>query len=418
MVKRQAKAIDERWWVTHCMEALCQKAGFSDPRQMVQRDLSFLCDEIDAKTGVLISLSTIKRLINGQFSRLPQVATLNALAATLGYPNWQAFKADTAPTPTPRRRVSLKSLVLPGVAVLLILTAVAGLSLRKHPLRNIEKAQFSAVKTTRNDIPNTVIFKYDVDDVGADSFFIQQSWDRHRRVRIYKHQYTLTDVYYEPGYHMAKLIANDQIIKTFDVSIPTDKWVFYAKKNLSAIPQYINAAGAKDGALQMLKGEVVDSHVDIGLDNEYIQAYFPSRISAGSDNFVLTCRVRVNLLKNEACPDLMCEVYCQRYFMYFIGASVGCAGEMNAQFGENALSGRTNDLRGLGADFRNWTNIEWIVKDRKVHIRMNGKEVFTTAYQKTCGLITGLGFASNGLCQVDSVSLRTLDGLDVYHNDF
>ncbi|MEI9809516.1 MAG: hypothetical protein WDO16_17520 [Bacteroidota bacterium] len=41
----------------------------------------------------------------------------------------------------------------------------------------------------------------------ADSFFIQQSWDKNRRVKIDKHSHTLTDIYYEPGYHIAKLIA-------------------------------------------------------------------------------------------------------------------------------------------------------------------------------------------------------------------
>ena len=72
------------------------------------------------------------------------------------------------------------------------------------------------------------MFHYNIDDVKADSFFIQQSWDVNRRVRIFKNNYTLTDIYYEPGYHMAKLIANDSIIQTVDVSIPSDGWFLFA----------------------------------------------------------------------------------------------------------------------------------------------------------------------------------------------
>jgi len=67
---------------------------------MRQRDFEYLCTRIEESSGILISLSTIKRILNGQYNRLPQVATLNAIAVNLGYDNWQAFKAaKQAPTP-------------------------------------------------------------------------------------------------------------------------------------------------------------------------------------------------------------------------------------------------------------------------------------------------------------------------------
>ena len=84
--------ITEQEWVRICMKELCRKAGFADCHNLVQRELEFVCDSIESKTGVLISLSTIKRLLNGQFSRQPQIATLNAISMFLGYQNWQDFK--------------------------------------------------------------------------------------------------------------------------------------------------------------------------------------------------------------------------------------------------------------------------------------------------------------------------------------
>ncbi len=120
---------------------------------------------------------------------------------------------------------------------------------RPQPM-DLKKAQFSMNKTTRNDLPNTVVFNYNIDDVNADSFFIQQSWDKDRRVRIDKKNHTLTDIYYEPGYHVAKLIANDSVIRTIDVSIPTDKWFYYARERKPAsIPEYVSCAGFKQGAV-------------------------------------------------------------------------------------------------------------------------------------------------------------------------
>ena len=96
-----AKPVNERDLVLLCMSDLCKSAGFADTSQLVQRDLEFLCDSIDSKTGVLISLSTMRRLLNGQFARLPQVATLNAMATYIGYQNWQDFKCKKIAAETP-----------------------------------------------------------------------------------------------------------------------------------------------------------------------------------------------------------------------------------------------------------------------------------------------------------------------------
>jgi hypothetical protein len=447
-----SNSLSDHEWVKICMAELCKRAGFPDAEKLVQRDLNFLSDWIESRTGVLISLSTIKRLLNGQFSRLPQIATLDALARCIGYQNWQAFRMDKATGAMPsgatdtailsgpsdaaipatcvaaRQPTRFKSpllfnarfLLIAGILLLAALGLLAVIRVRKPGVLHADTAQFSFVKVTRNDLPNTVIFKYNIDDVNADSFFIQQSWDRNRRVKIYKKNYTLTDIYYEPGYHTAKLIANNQIIKTLPVSIPTDRWLFYVKERAPlSQPHYILPAKSSiDGSMQMTEDDLANNKIDRQKDNEYLQVYFPTAITYSSDNFTLTCRIKVNECRNTSCPFLMTEIFCQQYFMYFQNTLKGCTGGLNAQFGDNVLSGRTHDLSTLGTDVRTWQNLDMEVKNKKVSIRINHVEVFSTAYEKTCGLITGLGFISNGLCAVDSVSLRGLDGKDIYSNNF
>jgi hypothetical protein len=290
----------------------------------------------------------------------------------------------------------------------------------KSQIGNAANAKFSATKVTGNDIPNTVVFRYNVDSVKADSFFIQQSWDRNRRVRVYKHHYTLTDIYYEPGYHTAKLIANDQIIKTQPVSIPTDRWFFYANEGFAkGRPEYIYPKDDfKNGALMLTKDDLEKSRIDIQKENIFSSVYFPSRIENGSDNFVLKFRIKVNMLKNKSCPFFMSEVFCQKHFMYFVSTLKGCTSESALQYGENFLSGKSNDLSALGSDVTAWQNVAVTVKNKKVDIKINGIDAFSTSYHQSCGLITGLGFISNGLCAVDFVDLKTIDGKTIYQNDF
>jgi len=411
------------------MAELCTKAGFLTADDLVQRELLLLCDSVEAKTGVLISLSTVKRLLNGQFSRIPQVATLNAIAVSAGYQSWQDFKfnksgqlnAVAAPGKDAARSknsTQAKRKYVMGAVVLILLAIVlmALLNWRKTGPGDIGKAHFSALKVTGNDIPNTVVFKYNVDSVAADSFFIQQSWDKNRRVRVYKNNYTLTDIYYEPGYHVAKLMANDKVIKKIAVSIPTDKWVFYAKERLpKSIPKYINPAiPLRNGCPAITPQDVLNSFVDVKTDNLYSEAYFPSKFENSSDNFVMRFRIRVKALKNVPCPYLMSEVFCQYYFMYFTNTSKGCASYLLAQFGEKNLNGRSADLSALGVDLSNWQDMEFRVKDKKISISINGAQVFSSVYHQSCGKITGLGFTSNGLCELQSVELKTLEGKVIY----
>src|SRR5271155_5653785 len=96
--KMASKAAGDREMVGICMGAICKKMGMADPASLIQRDLKFLSERIEARTEVLISMSTIRRLLNGQFSRIPQVATLDAIARFLDYANWQDFKTAAQST--------------------------------------------------------------------------------------------------------------------------------------------------------------------------------------------------------------------------------------------------------------------------------------------------------------------------------
>ncbi len=445
-----AKPVNERELVLLCMSELCRSAGFADTSQLVQRDLEFLCDSIDSKTGVLISLSTMRRLMNGQFARLPQVATLNAMATYIGYQNWQDFKckkiaADTPDAPAvtaapllesvpsvpsePVKPATTKSIypktsyakyvVAGGILLLLAGGLLAMFSSRKPDVTNFDKATFTINKATKSDLPNTVIFNYNIDDVNADSFFIQQSWDRNRRVRIKKGSHTLTDIYYEPGYHVAKLIANDQIIKTIDVSIPTDRWFFYSKEKLtSSYPKYIHSNGIQHGSMLLTKEDIINAKVDYTKENIYVQVYSPTEIKYSSDNYRVKFRCRVNDLNNNPCPNLMFEVMVQRYFAFFTATPKGCSSELTAEFGEKFVSGKEKDLTSFGIDVRNWQNVELTVQNKTATIKVNDKVIYTSAYNESNGLITGLGFISNELCEVDFIKMETLDGKVIYANDF
>ena len=92
--------------------------------------------------------------------------------------------------------------------------------------------------------------------------------------------------------------------------------------------------------------------------------------------------------------------------MFFKSTPKGCTSEAKAQFGETILNGKTKNLTSLGMDVKEWQDIEIIVKNRKVSVRINQSEVLSTEYAESSGMLTGLGFLSNGLPEVKFVSLK------------
>jgi hypothetical protein len=427
-------AMTDRDFVTMCLREIFEKNGYEDPQQLAQRDFEHISAEIAAKTTILISVATLKRLMQGRFARLPQTATLNAISQYLGYSNWQEYKitarrkseaaAAAKPAATkselpveraikvhPVRKTVPLALLVGACLVLLI-----GYSVIQPANPNYDKATFSFRKTTGNDIPNTVVFSYDVDEVNADSFFIQQSWDWNRRVRVDKNQYTLTDTYYEPGYHTAKLIANDSIIKTVGVSIPTNGWFFYSKRDFFAvIPKYITTDGRPgDGTLSLTPREL---SADTG-ERYYFYLNIPPEAQGSADDYRFKARVKVEPLGTSPCPFVIPEVFCENGAMYIKATLKGCTGESLLQFGDHHLNGRTADLSALGIDVTNWIDIELVCKNKEATVYYDGTAVLSLTYDQSAGRIAGFGFISNGLCKVDFVELMSMDNVVIYSNDF
>ena len=100
--------------------------------------------------------------------------------------------------------------------------------------------------------------------------------------------------------------------------------------------------------------------------------------------------------------------------MYFTSTLKGCTSELACQLGENELNGKTTDLSALGSNVRTWQNVEFRVQDKNATISINGTKVFSAVYHRSCGLITGIGFISNGLCEVDSLAMETIEGKEIY----
>src|SRR5688572_22098140 len=86
----------EREYIVRCKQLIEQKFSFETGEGLRQRDLEYLAKIIEEKSGIKLSLSTLKRLWRKDYDQTPHPATLDALVSILGYQNWQEFKLKQA----------------------------------------------------------------------------------------------------------------------------------------------------------------------------------------------------------------------------------------------------------------------------------------------------------------------------------
>ena len=421
---------DDKVLVQLCLSDLKKQMGFADDTHLSQRELEHLLEAIETKTGINLSLSTLKRILNGQFDRLPQASTLNALTVFIGYEGWYDFKAKkltehVAPAHTAQETTGLFKKKLPiRVALVVVVLGVATAFALKIPLFRSKNTgadvKFSARQTDEQQIPNSVVFSYDVSKIEGDSFYFQQSWNEKTRVSISKDRHTLTDIYYEPGYHQAKIMHNGKVLKETGVHITAKDWFCYAKEDFTTIkPEYLNKTNTiHDGVLGVTDEAFIENGVDFRKDRIYFYTFHPELMQVAGGNFRYKARLRMRKTKETHCPWMMTEVFCENSFLFFTNTTPGCVSDINAKISEKYLSGKTSDLSSFGCDIMQWQELEIQSVNKTITVYLAGKKIFEQSYEQSLGRIAGIGFAANGLIEVDKVSLEDLKGVVIYANEF
>jgi hypothetical protein len=77
--------------IKKCLGLIEIQVGYGPTIQWTHRNFESLSASIEQKTGILISVSTLKRIWSSDFKSLPQKATLDALAQFIDFTDWFDF---------------------------------------------------------------------------------------------------------------------------------------------------------------------------------------------------------------------------------------------------------------------------------------------------------------------------------------
>ena len=385
--------------------------------------MEYLSRVVQEKSGISLSLSTLKRLWKEDFTQMPQPATLNALATVLNYRNWQEFKQANR---IKVKHTSLKIiLAFIGIILIVAVSLVSLLYLKQEKDKKPRKPKingpvyFSAGKTVTSGIPNTVIFKYDVSNVEADSFFIQQTWNDNHRVRIDPEGNTFSSIYYESGYHRARLLANETEIAMQPIHILSNGWephIYNSYEDLIPI-DFKNESFIEGGQLHLKKSLLEKRHVD------FVKSFF-SRISnsqefnVSSDNFSIVTRMKLDSMQNSLCPWINQIIVTEKHIFMVTLHKKGCERYAYYKLGEIERNGGNHDLSALGCNVFEWQEIGIRVKEKNAEISINSKVIFHEKFKEDFGKIVGLIYIFDRTGSIDYAKLSGPDGQTVFEDDF
>jgi hypothetical protein len=275
-------------------------------------------------------------------------------------------------------------------------------------------------KTVSVGVPNTVVFHYDLHNVEADSFFFQQSWNELSKVRIDPGGSYYSNIYYYPGFHKARLIANDSVIKTCRVHITTDGWLPLVRYSLDDIlPSYIkNSHAITNGALHVSQNDLIASNINV--DKDFVLSYFNVRDfdNTVSDNFSLDTRIKCDTNTKLPCPAFELRIICEENIFFVRLMGKGCERNVAIKMGEVYEDGASDDLSALGCNLYDWQHLQIHIQQKQATIYLDDQSVHTIHFKNNYGKVMGLVYNFEGTGAIDYVRLRNGQNKMVYEDDF
>lgn len=422
-----------------CKGLVENELGWGSSDLWTNQDFAKLSDVIEAKTKVNLSPATLKRLWGKvKYSSSPTTTTLDTLVKFIGYENWRTFKAqmlqEALPNATQKangkknispikfyQRKNLIKWTVPTCLVIMLLLLFLFSKSRpidSSPTKKLSPTSFTfeSKKVVSESVPNSVLFTYDATAAGDDdTIFIQQSWDKRLRHQVSKQQHNHSSIYYEPGYFLAKLVVNDQVVKEHGLFIRSNGWLPLVEQK--TVPVYFKTDDIiNDGVMTLPIDKIIAHNINLQPTPPWV-AFHNAREFGNlrSDNFIFETAVK-NRYNDGAGVCQLTEIHVRMEGgMVMIPLSApGCV----SAIGLFDMDGLKDDSSLLGCDFSDWVQVRLEVKEKKGVLFINGKKTYDLNLDFPSVKIVGLLYRFQGTGSVDFARLSSVDGEVIFEDNF
>ncbi|NAS13268.1 hypothetical protein [Poritiphilus flavus] len=404
--------------VQKCLRIIEQQLGWGSGESWHNDVFLELSEEIQKKTQVLLSPTTLKRVWGRvKYQSAPSVTTLNTLARFAGYTNWRDFKQQQK-TKKPagvlkKINPNLGIIMLSASVMTLVFISFFSLKGSRSGLDELDLSQipFSS-KPLAKGLPNSVVFDFDLSEISSDSIHIQQYWDPSRTISIKKGQTQATGQYFYPGYFRAKLLVEGRIIKEHDLFIKSEGWL--GTLNYEPVPKYIDAPFTDSGHLGFspdVVKEVISNEQPLTTSFHYVRDFG----EVSGDNFTLQTRARIPYSEKWAvCQNMAILVLGTKSALIVNFSIPGCVSEIGLMLSEKYLDGKEHDLSALGIDLKEFRDVRLEVRDKTLSVYVEEMAVFSEAYENSIGDLAGIRCRFLGVGEVSQMEIQDNAGAVVY----
>jgi hypothetical protein len=410
-------------YIQKCTQQIEESLAWGSSKNWQNKDYELLSEQILDKTGIALSVSTLKRLWGKiKYDSTPNVSTLNALARFAGFESWRNFTADVDQKQNSVKNLSatdivvnrsgrpirvLKIVLIGGGALFLGLMVVMATRNKTKQL-SYSNISFASSPVTQG-LPNTVMFKYNVRESNADSVFVQQSWDPKLRFRVDKDKSEYAATYYYPGFYKAKLVLNDVVVKEHDLYIETEGWLGTIDKN--QIPEYFSKIQVvREKEIGIDEGSLRSRGIDPNKELPKVSLFnISKRLSTPSDNFYFKTSVKSVFNTGDAvCQKVNIILLCQSGYHSIPLSIKGCVGELKLVLGNENHEGKTTNLASFGVDLSDWVSVKCRVLNKHALIYVKDQLAYEGSFSTDVGNIVGYRFQFEGGGLVKNTELSKL----------
>jgi hypothetical protein len=410
------------------------------------QDFETLSEKIQLETGTLLSVTTLKRIWGKvKYESNPTITTLNALAQFIHFESWRVFtQHQLAPDRNSKtifdqshKQVSegkkdsrkkwkwslaIVTTIFCGSVIFYLFSFENQKQAGSLVGGNLDTAafQFTSKKIVSVGVPNSVVFNYDASAAGSsDSIFIQQSWDKNLTQSVSRQEHSHSSIYYYPGFFLARLIVNHQIVKYHPLFIQTNGWLPLVEQN--PIPVYFNETDARqNGFIGLSMATLKASNITLQPQTPWIDYYNVRNFGdLQTDNFIFETQVRNDFLGGSgACGNTEIKILAEGSAIVIPLSVKGCISDLRLYLLDHEINGKNQDLSAFGCDLSQWVNVRVEVVNNFLGIYVNGVKANETSLTAPATKITGLVFRFQGTGSVKSVVLDKVDGERVYEDHF
>ncbi len=390
----------------HCRRLVEHKFDRGEASTWTNYDFEKLSDSIHDRTSVKLSPTTLKRLWGRlKYESAPTLTTLNAVAQFAGFDDWRDFERktdiettrDTKETPVSAPSFRKKGAFWAVGLIVLAITVFVFIAARRNltlPTLDPTQFSFSANKMITEGVPNSVVFNYDASRATTDSVFIVQTWDISRKTLVSRKNHEHSAIYYYPGFFRAKLIADNQIVKTHDLWITSDGWLGLLENQ--PMPIYLRKEEYMKPDRIEVDATLAKSRQQTGLPRVRL---FNQRDLGDlmNDNFTFETE-----LKNDfddgtnACHFTQVLIQCKNDIIIIPLTSRSCIGNLSLYFCGKGIESKSADLSNFGVDLTKWTNLRIETVNRAVTIFVNNNKAYSLNFPNAPTGIVGVQYRFNG----------------------